>query len=207
MTAITHAARLACDFTRFTQVWRGSSARAGPGQQSIQQAFQQSSTSRAPPLLLAADVGAAPPSHRVIREWVVNSAEARADYQFAWRQQHVSGTIIQLDHHLKVNRGNSVQSIKLCNNRLTVWSSQLNAPLLSINTDTTSLNDGAFVLAAEAMRSVYSDAQREPVALAYVDNPHRDEKGLVRAFPSLASGVDGTADGGDGVAGERPPRL
>jgi hypothetical protein len=94
---------------------------------------------------------------------------------------------MQVDHHLKANRGSNVQSVKLCNNRFTIWSAELNAPLLAINTDSTSMSDGALVLGCEALNTVYRDG-RAPIQLAYLDNPRRDAKGLIKLLPSLMSG-------------------
>jgi hypothetical protein len=78
-----------------------------------------------------------------------------------------------------------VQGVKVLNGRFTLWSAQQNCPLLCLSVDSTSYDDGALKLGFESLAEVCSDG-REEIALAYVDNPHRDEKGIIRRIPSLA---------------------
>eukprot|EP00611_Tribonema_gayanum_P023838 TRINITY_DN509_c0_g1_i2.p1 TRINITY_DN509_c0_g1~~TRINITY_DN509_c0_g1_i2.p1 ORF type:complete len:1113 (+),score=278.26 TRINITY_DN509_c0_g1_i2:813-4151(+) len=179
------------------QLWR-----RGRSQQTIEDTLQRAAGSGGPAQLTEEEYGLMSPSHALVRKWFMDMAASKQDYQFCWRQQHIGGDIIQVDHTLKTFRGSNIQSVKLLNNRLTVWSSSMNCPLLSINTETTSLGDGAAVLGCSALRTVYSDG-RAPISLAYLDNPHRDEKGLVRLFPSLSrGGTDATAEVQSGAGGE-----
>jgi R3H domain len=136
------------------------------------------------PMLTAEALGLSQLSHHLLRKFVLCVHAADADYQMVWRQQRVAGDVVQADHTLKVSKGNSVLGVKLLTNKLTFWSAPLNCPLLSLNVDSTSFDDGAVKVACAALMRVYADG-RQPVTLAYIDNPHRDEKRLIRRIPSL----------------------
>lgn len=144
----------------------------------------QSNTQVEPDKLTEAIYGLASPGHGLIRSYFVDKSSSKAEYQFLWRQQRVGGDIVQGDHTMKVSKGCHVLSTKLLNNRFTLWSSHSNCPLVSVNLETTSLDDPGLVLACKALMQVYSDG-RAAISLAYLDNPHRDEKGLIRRVPSL----------------------
>jgi hypothetical protein len=166
------------------------------GQQSLLDAFARATpaaapalpAARAPPMLLDEErYGLFSPGDTLIRSFVVDVGRSKEDYHTSWRQQWVGGTIIQGDHTLKVGKGCHVGGVKVVNKRATFWSSCLNAPLLCLNVESTSFDDGGMALATKVLMGphVYGDG-RAPITLAYIDNPHRDEKGLIRRIPTLA---------------------
>ena len=129
--------------------------------------------------------GFSSPGDALVRRFNKDMAAAKELFRFSWRQQFIGGHIVQADHTLKASRGCNVWGVKMFNKRATLWSATLNCPLLCLNVESTSFDDGALALGASALMDVYKDG-RAPITLAYIDNPHRDEKGLIRRIPTLA---------------------
>eukprot|EP00611_Tribonema_gayanum_P010894 TRINITY_DN20_c1_g1_i1.p1 TRINITY_DN20_c1_g1~~TRINITY_DN20_c1_g1_i1.p1 ORF type:complete len:559 (-),score=97.98 TRINITY_DN20_c1_g1_i1:1304-2980(-) len=154
-----------------------------------------------PPLLTEEEYRLVSPGHGLIRRWFMDLAESKQDFQFIWRQQHIGGTVLQVDHHLKAFKGNTVQSVKLGNARFTVFSSNLNCPMLSINTETTGFRDGALQVACDALLRSAQDNGRSPIKLVYCDNPRRDARGitelLLRDTSAGSASNSSDAAGGD----------
>lgn len=81
---------------------------------------------------------------------------------------------------------------KQINIRLTMWSSKAGAPLLSLTTSTTSLEEPAVRLGCEALCTNLRKQHggKLEVRAVYLDNPHRDGKGAKKLF-ELGSGIPG----------------
>ncbi|KAG5186585.1 hypothetical protein JKP88DRAFT_353946 [Tribonema minus] len=161
----------------------------------------------APALLTEEEYRLVSPGHGLIRRWFMDLADSKQDFQFAWRQQHISGTVLQVDHHLKAFKGNNVHAVKLGNARCTVFSSNLNCPMLSINTETTGFRDGALRLACNALLRSAHDNGQPPFHLVYSDNPRRDARGIKELLlqtevgsSELASDASNTLRSGSGAA-------
>lgn len=130
------------------------------------------------------------PGHALVRSFVRLTNKASENYQFAWREQHCWGEIVCADHTLKLLKGQRVDGVKVLWFRFTLWSNDLNCPLLVVNTATSSYDDPALV---EAFK-VFDESQRKhghpEVAMAFLDNVRRDQLGFERRVPSLRKGVD-----------------
>ncbi|KAH8078861.1 hypothetical protein JL720_9611 [Aureococcus anophagefferens] len=103
---------------------------------------------------------------------------------FSFREKKVGGAIIAIDHTLKTLKGQKVAQEKVSKNRLTVWSNELGAPMIALSTATTSMDDDAFVAAANCYGTLLVDG-RAPPKLCFLDNPARDAGGVLRRFDSL----------------------
>ncbi|KAH8085644.1 hypothetical protein JL720_7636 [Aureococcus anophagefferens] len=108
--------------------------------------------------------------------------------EFSFREKKVGGAIIAIDHTLKTLKGQKVAQEKVSKNRLTVWSAQLGAPMIALSTATTSMDDDAFVAAANCYGTLLVDG-RAPPKLCFLDNPARDAGGVLRRFDSLNAGA------------------
>ncbi|EGB02507.1 hypothetical protein AURANDRAFT_68816, partial [Aureococcus anophagefferens] len=124
------------------------------------------------------------PGHKLVRRFVVDASEAVCHSQFSFREKKVGGAIIAIDHTLKTLKGQKVAQEKVSKNRLTVWSNELGAPMIALSTATTSMDDDAFVAAANCYGTLLVDG-RAPPKLCFLDNPARDAGGVLRRFDSL----------------------
>ena len=124
------------------------------------------------------------PGHKLVRRFVVDASEAVCHSQFSFREKKVGGAIIAIDHTLKTLKGQKVAQEKVSKNRLTVWSNELGAPMIALSTATTSMDDEAFVMAANCYGTLLVDG-RAPPKLCFLDNPARDAGGVLRRFDSL----------------------
>ena len=73
----------------------------------------------------------------------------------------------------------------------TVWSNELNAPDVSVNCSTTSMDDPAFAAACGVHSKVVDEIGMERVEYMWCDNPNRDENGCCRRYASLNLPLDG----------------
>ena len=62
----------------------------------------------------------------------------------------------------------------------TVWSNELNAPDVSVNCSTTSMDDPAFAAACGVHSKVVDEIGMERVEYMWCDNPNRDKNGCCR---------------------------
>ena len=169
---------------------RGSSAVEHSADSDSASAASDAHTDTGPELLTAEAYGFSTVSSQLVRRFFVQTQLDEQQYQFQFRQQHVWAETIQADHTLKVSRGMHCLNVKMYKNRLTIWSSETNCPMLCVNTDTTSYDDGAVVLACRDLQSVWATQARGPISSAYIDNPGRDAKGLMRRFTSLEPSLE-----------------
>mmetsp|Transcript_9962 Transcript_9962/g.30868 ORF Transcript_9962/g.30868 Transcript_9962/m.30868 type:complete len:91 (+) Transcript_9962:166-438(+) len=58
---------------------------------------------------------------------------------------------------------------------LSVWSNDMDCPLICLSTPTTSMDDPAFVMAANCYGTLCKDGRA--VVICYVDNPHPRRRG------------------------------
>ena len=123
------------------------------------------------------------PGHALIRHFILTVADATSIYKFSWRQQNVACRIASIDATFK--RFMSV----LFPVRQTVWSIDMNAPAISINLSTASLNASPLVDACKTFNEVVRATGMQPIALMYLDNPRRDGDGALSLFPSLNTGA------------------
>ncbi|KAH8092024.1 hypothetical protein JL720_5601 [Aureococcus anophagefferens] len=101
------------------------------------------------------------------------------------REKKVGGAIIAIDHTLKTLKGQKVAQEKVSKNRLTVWSSELGAPMIALSTATTSMDDDAR-RRRELLR--HAPRRRPRAAEALLPRqPGEDAGGVLRRFDSLGT--------------------
>ena len=88
------------------------------------------------------------PTHQLIRHLILHVADATSIYKFSWRQQNVSARIASIDATFKR------YSSSLFGVRQTVWSNDMNAPVISINLSSSSLNAPPLVDACKTFNEV-----------------------------------------------------
>ena len=143
-----------------------------------------------------ASVGLCAPGDALIRHFFLAVSDSESSYKLSWRQQNVGVTVGAIDATMK--RGNALPELKI---RQTVWSNDLQAPLVGVFVNSASMEDPGFTAACDDYNAVVVRTGMEPMRLVYVDCPHRDGPGAARRLPSLtrpstAAELDFLADGG-----------
>ena len=136
------------------------------------------------------------PGHALIRHFYLAVSDAEASYKFSWRQQNVGVTVAAVDASLK--RGKALELLKV---RQTVWSNDVQAPLVSVFVSSASLDDSGFSAACKDYNAVVTRVGMQPMQLLYLDCTFRDGPGAIRRFPQLAQAIAGSeidyaSDGG-----------
>lgn len=137
------------------------------------------------------------PGDALIRHFFLAVSDAEKDYKFSWRQQNVGVTVGAIDATFK--RGSALKTLKV---RQTVWSNDLQAPLVAVFVNSASMDEPAFVAACDDYNTVVRRTGMEPMRLCYIDCTFRDGPGAARRLPSLAGGLAETelsflGDGGE----------
>lgn len=144
--------------------------------------------------------GVVMPGHALVRTFFRLTYLVNEDYQFAFREQHVWGEVVCGDHTLKLLKSQRVSGHKVLTYRFTLWSNDLNCPLLVVNTTTGSYDDPALIAAFEELNKVLDREGHPKIVLAYIDNVRRDLQGILRRLPSLSCSVDATVATGASAA-------
>ncbi len=120
------------------------------------------------------------PGLALIQHFYLAVSDAEKEYKFSWRQQNVGVTVGALDATMK--RGSALADLKI---RQTLWSNDLQAPLIAVFVNSASMEDPAFTSACKVYNQVVIRCGMEPMRLLYLDCPFRDGPGAARRLPSL----------------------
>ena len=131
-----------------------------------------------------ASVGLCSPGHQLLRHFYLAVDAASSVYKLSWRQQNVPVAIASVDATFK--RGSALQELKI---RQTVWSNDVNAPLIAIWVNSASMDDAAFRAVCVDYNNVVHILGMGCMQLLYLDCPFRDGPGAARRFPSLQWGA------------------
>ena len=123
--------------------------------------------------------------HGVIRHFMHDACATDREYQFRWRSANVGASVISVDDNMKVNKKQTVQGTPIARIKRTVWSNDLNCPLISCVVNSTSMTDPAFVSAVNVYQCIAEKDGRAPVCLCYLDAIKRDGPAILDLFPSL----------------------
>ena len=127
-----------------------------------------------------ASAGLCAPGEALIRHFFLSVSAAESNYKLSWRQQNVGATVGALDATMK--RGSGLTNLKI---RQTLWSNDIQAPLVAVFVNSASMEDPAFTSACNDYNAVVLRCGMEPMRLLYLDCPFRDGPGAVRRLPSL----------------------
>jgi hypothetical protein len=163
--------------------WVRQRSRTNGGQLSM-----ENFTMTDPYIITREQLGICPSGHALVRRFFSGDTAASREYQFSFRQQNVTCRIGAVDGHMKAFSGLSDWSILN-----TLWSNEVNAPVLSVNCSTTSMDDPAFAAGAAAHNAVVQALGLERMEYLWCDNVNRDERGCCRRFPSLNLPLGGAA--------------
>ena len=129
------------------------------------------------------------PGHALIRHFMLTITDATSRFKESWRQQNVPCIIGSVDATYKRFTATGAMATSVFQVRQTVWSNDVNAPVISINLTTASLDDPALVAACDAYNQVVNVTGMAPISIMYLDCPNRDAGGAIRRFPSLNTGA------------------
>ena len=132
-------------------------------------------------------VGFCAPGDALIRHFFLAVSDAERDFKFSWRQQSVGVTVGAIDATFK--RGSALKDCKV---RQTVWSNDLQAPLIAVFVNSASMDEPAFADACSEYNTVVTRTGMVPMRLAYIDCTFRDGPGTARRFPSLGRALADT---------------
>jgi hypothetical protein len=131
----------------------------------------------------AQSIGLCAPGKKLISHFFVNVEAAKETYQLSWRQQNVPVRIGSVDATFK--RGKALGDLNI---RQTLWSNDVNAPVVTAMVQSASMDDPAWSAACKDHAAVVDDTGMEPISIAYIDCPQRDGPGLARRYPTLLNG-------------------
>ena len=129
----------------------------------------------------AKSVGLCAPGHALVRHLFLAVSKAEEQYKFSWRQQNVGVTIAAVDASMK--RGKALEQLKI---RQTLWSCDVQAPLVAVFVASASIDDPGFTAACSVYDAVVVRTGLQRMQLIYLDCTFRDGPGAVRRFPHLA---------------------
>ena len=94
------------------------------------------------------------PGHGLLRHFILSLLEREQDYKFRFREVNVGGVFLAMDHTNKVGKAQNIDGCSFGKYRFTIWSNDLNAPMITVMTETTSFEDPAVVKAVEAYHKI-----------------------------------------------------
>ena len=125
------------------------------------------------------------PGHALLRHFMLKVTDATSAFKESFRQQNVSCRIASIDATYKRFMNTGALATGAFQVRQTIFSNDVNAPVISINLSSASLDDPALVAACDVYNQVVNLTGMERMSIMYLDCPNRDAGGAIRRFPSL----------------------